>query len=169
MPRIRLGLPPRTRAFFSQELEERDLVLEYKELKELGKLPANCLFDQTALSDAMNEAASNVHRARMLHIKARRLADVALRDVKKTVAEVRKKAIKRASDWVHEYGARKQLSDQMVEDEIFRDETLVKTYNEALDRQHEVESLVDASKSLADAWKLRAELLQTQAYMIPKK
>lgn len=142
----------------------------YNELKELGKLPVDKLFDRYELQDRLNDAAANYHRARQLQLHLAREAERYERSVRPEIADVRRRALKRLTDWVRVEDAsrRKTVTDEMVMDQVFASEDLAMRYNAVAEKLAEMKQVVGVAESLVDAWRNRMFLLQGMSNALPK-
>lgn len=142
----------------------------YEKLEKLGKLPMNELFNRHVIQVHLNEAAQNYHQARQLHLTLLKEQDSYARATHPELADVRRTALKRLTDWIRVQDAsrRKTVTDEMVMDQVFAAPDLAARYNAVMDRLADMRQAVGVTESLVDSWKNRMFLLQGMSNALPK-
>jgi hypothetical protein len=159
----------KTRAYFRKELAV-DIVEVYEKLKDISTIPANKLRDRDVLSAAINEAALNSHRANMIYLRTRAMRE----EYKATYAtenrELSRQATIQIQEWMEvEEVKKKQITINMVFEEICSSPALRKRYDKIQAEQEELRAIRDVCKSLVTQWESRKGLLQTQARFITQQ
>ena len=83
--------------FFQKEFDI-DLVSEYERLKDIGKIPLGKIRDREVILNAVNEAGENAHRAKQIHLKARRMYELYQVEFDKKLLLLKKRAMIRLKE-----------------------------------------------------------------------
>lgn len=154
-----------TLAFFRVELDI-DVVREYRRLADIGRLPVNVYRDRVALMGAVNEAAHNAHVANRIAIKARRERAVFMVEYHSQLRALKKRALAGCAAWIQALGAKKQVTEGMIVEEMCHQKDLRAEYEPLERKREEWDGVVADCESLAKQWSDRKGLLQTQARLL---
>ena len=159
----------KVRAYFRKELEV-DIVEVYEKLKEISTLPVNKLRDRDVLLVAINEAALNSHRTNMIYLRAKAMREQHKATYATENRELSRQATIQIQEWMEmEEVKKKQITVNMVFEEICSSPALRKKYDRIQAEQEELRAIRDACKSLTFQWDSRKGLLQTQARLITQQ
>ena len=152
---------------FFQVQFDVDMMAEYKRLQSIGKIPADLLRNREEMLERINSAASDAFKANMLYLKARRLVEEYEREFAKQMAPLKKKAMRRAEQWIYVHGVKgKSITEKMIQDEIMGDPEMSGVYEKLKDKLDRLKETRDNLQSLAVQWNNRVSLLQSQARLI---
>ena len=152
--------------FFRKEFEI-DIVEEYKKLKHIGELPADKILDRMALTREINSAAGNVRRANLIFLKAKRERELFRIEFSRTVRKLHRQAMQNVDAWMKDREIKKkQITKEMLDQEINSDPELSKEYLIWVEKQEELRMIRDDCEVLAREWSSRKNTLQTQARLI---
>ena len=154
--------------FFREELDV-DIMVVYRRLKSVAKLTEEQLKDRNALSAAINEAADNALLAKKIYFIARKERELFKIDYARSMRRLNREAIKRVEAWMKDNkipSSRKQITKDMVLEEISASEDLREEYLALLRRDQELKAIRDLLLALADEWKDRKGTLQSQAKLL---
>lgn len=155
-----------TRVFFRREFDVK-VVDEYERLKDVGRLSQEDLRDRFKLSEAINEAGRNAHRANMIAVKAKKEREFFRVEFNRRNREVRRTALARIGSWLEATGnKRKQITKDMIDEEVAAHEDTRTEYEELMREQEELREIRDNLRNLADQWSDRKSSLQTQARLL---
>jgi len=148
-----------------------DVVKEYERLKEIATMPANDYRDRMRLSAAINGAALNAYRANMIFLKAKRERELFKIPFAKRMRELKREATKNCDAWLkaNKLASKKQITVDMVNEELASNEALAPRYKALLEEQEDLREIRDNCKSLAEQWADRKSLLQTQARLLSEE
>jgi len=152
--------------FFRKEFEI-DIVEEYKKLKHIGELPADKILDRMALTREINSAAGNARRANLIFLKAKRERELFRIEFSRTVRKLHRQAMQNVDAWMKDREIKKkQITKEMLDQEINSDPELSKEYLVWVEKQEELRMIRDDCEVLAREWSSRKNTLQTQARLI---
>jgi len=152
--------------FFRKEFEI-DIVEEYKKLKHIGELPADKILDRMALTREINSAAGNARRANLIFLKAKRERELFRIEFSRTVRKLHRQAMQNVDAWMKDREIKKkQITKEMLDQEINSDPELSKEYLIWVEKQEELRMIRDDCEVLAREWSSRKNTLQTQARLI---
>jgi len=159
----------RIKAYFKKEMSV-DVVEVYEKLKEISTIPTNKLRDRDVLMKHINEASLNSHRANMIYLRARALRELHKATYAKEMRELNRQATIQIQEWMElEDVKKKQITVNMVFEEICSNPGLRKKYDKIQNDQEELRAIRDVCKSLSMEWGSRKGLLQTQARLVTEQ
>ena len=134
-------------------------------------MPANDYRDRMRLSAAINGAALNAYRANMIFLKAKRERELFKIPFAKRMRELKREATKNCDAWLkaNKLASKKQITVDMVNEELASNEALAPRYKALLEEQEDLREIRDNCKSLAEQWADRKSLLQTQARLLSEE
>ncbi len=157
------------RAYFRKELSV-DIVEVYEKLKEISTIPTNKLRDRDTLMKHLNEASLNSHKANMIYLKARAMREQHKATYAKEMRELSRQSTIQIQEWMEiEDVKKKQITVNMVFEEICSNDILRKRYDKIQSEQEELRTIRDACKSLSMEWDSRKGLLQTQTKLVTQQ
>jgi len=160
------GLDESTLAYFRKELDI-DIVEEYRGLKRIAKLPADKLMDRMALSRALNACAYSARRANLIYLKARAEREMFRIEFDRKMRELTRRATEQVDQWMQENDVKKkQITKDMVQQEIASDKELRAEYEGLVRRQEELKAIRDDCQVLAKEWADRKWTLRAQAQLL---
>lgn len=155
-----------TRSFFRRE-QDIDIIGEFNALKNIGEMPAEQVMDRVALMHELNSAAVRARRANLIFLKARRERELFRIEFDATMKSLSNRAIQFIEIWLKENEVtKKQITKDMVEQEIASNPELVVEYRVLIEKQEELRSIQDDCQLLANEWSERKRTLQTQARLL---
>jgi len=152
--------------FFRVE-QDIDIVAEFRSLKSIGEIPADKIMDRMELTREINASAGRARRANLIYLKARRERELFRIDYARTMKSLTSRAIQGIEKWLKDNEVtKKQITKDMIEQEIASDPELSSEYTKLIEREEEIKSIQDDCKLMADEWSERKRTLQTQARLI---
>jgi hypothetical protein len=152
--------------FFRRE-QDIDIVEEFQALKHIGEIPADKIMDRMELTREINASAKRARRANLIYLKARRERELFRIDYAKTMKSLTARAIQKIEKWMKDNEVtKKQITKDMIEQEISSDEELSVEYTSLIECEEEIKGIQDDCKLIADEWVERKRTLQTQARLI---
>ena len=152
------------RAFFRKEFAI-DIQKEYKLLKEVGRVPANKLTDRVALLEAINASGENATKAQMIFGKARKERELFRITKDAKMRHLKMLATARVKSWLESSGIKKQITIDMVIEEICSHGDTRKDYEEIITEELELKEIKDNCEALQKAWFSRMIQLTSQGKM----
>lgn len=144
-----------------------DVVVEFERLKDVAAVPANQLRNKGALVEAINFAAKNAIAANMIWQKAKKLREAFRVEYNQGMRSISRLALVRVENFLNEIGSkRKQITKEMISEEICAMADTREPYEELHVRQQELREIVSNTEALAKRWAERESTLQTQARLL---
>lgn len=166
---VRIDRNEKVRDYFRAEFDI-DIVRTYERLKSIGKISADKINDRVELMRAINTAGKSAFAANILFLKARREKEMFQIEYNSKLRELTRLAIARISAWLESStNVRKQITNDMVEQEICSAPSTKKEYRQLLAKREELREICDAMESLAKQWSDRKSALQSQARLLESK
>ena len=157
------------RSYFRKKFDI-DIIRSYEKLKSIGAMSADQINDRVALMKAINKSGKNAFLANLLFLKARREREIFRIEFDKTMRDLNRKAIAMIGVWMeNSTNIRKQITVDMVKQEISGSAELREQYKTILIKQEELREIRDAMESLAKQWADRKSSLQSQARLLDSK
>lgn len=160
-----VGFDEETMNYFRSEMDI-DIVKTYKTLKEVGRLPADKLFDRDVLSEAINECHHNSRLANLIYLKAKAEREYFRIEFARDMRELQREATETVDAWLKANKSRKQATKDMIEQEMASNDELKEQYKYLIQRQEELRGIRDDCKLLATEWAERKWTLRTQVSLI---
>jgi len=151
--------------FFRKELDI-DIIAEYRRLKRVGKIPADKLTDRMELIGFLNTAAEEVRATNLIYLKARTVREHFRIDFDRTMRDLNRRATEKVSAWLETSGTKKQITIDMVKQEIASDPELSQEYTALVSRQEELRTIRDDCALLLKEWADRKWTLRAQADLV---
>lgn len=153
-------------AFFRKEMGV-DVVAEFKRLKGIGRVPADQLKDRNVLISELNGVADCAFTAYLIFLRARREVELFQIDFDKGLQHLHRTATERVSNWLEaKGGVKKQITKDMVDQQIAADEDLRIQYRELVEGMEERKGIRDACLRMAEEWSARRYTLNAQANLV---
>jgi len=160
------GFDEDTLAYFRKELDI-DIVEEYRELKGVARVPADKLMDRMELARAVNACGLSARRANLIYLKARAERELFRIEFDRKMRELARKATERVERWMEENEVKKkQITKDMVQQEIASDPELRREYEYLVRRQEELKAIRDDCQVLAKEWADRKWTLRAQVQLV---
>ena len=155
-----------TMFYFRKELDV-DIIVEFEKLKDVGQLPADKLMDRIALSNAINCAASNSRQANKIYLKAKTEREFYRIEFDRELQDLHRDATTNVATWLEENDVKKkQITKDMVQQEISSDKKLRAKYEALILKQEELRSICQNCEVLAREWVERKWTLRAQAALV---
>ena len=154
-----------TLAFFRKELDI-NIVSEYQRLKSVGQVPADKLMDRVSLTREINRAAENSRQANKIFLKAKAEREYFRIEFDRRVRSLNREAQEILEEWKKENKYSKQITQEMVRQELASNVELEPKYRALIERQEELRSIKADCQLLAEEWAERKWTLRTQATLV---
>lgn len=151
--------------FFRKELDI-DILAEYRRLKHIGKIPADKLTDRMELIRLLNTAAEEVKSVNLVYLKARSARELFRIEFDRAMRDLNRRATEKVASWVETSGAKKQITIDMVKQEIASDPELSQEYTILVSKQEELRNIRDDCALLLKEWSDRKWTLRAQADLV---
>lgn len=160
------GFTEETVSFFRHE-HQIDVVTEFNRLKHVGQIPANQITDRLTLLKELNACHQNSRRANLIFLVARREREVFRIEYSRIMRDLNRKAMSLLGEWMAQNDiTKKQITKDMVEQEIASDPELQKTYRALVNKEQDLISIKEDCELLAHEWSQRQWTLRAQAQIL---
>jgi hypothetical protein len=153
-------------SFFTSE-HRIDVMSEFNKLKSIGAIPVNQITDRMTLLRELNACHQNARRANLIFLVARKERELFRIEVSRAMRDLTRKATLLVEKWLKSNDVgRKQITKELVEQEIASDPELQKAYRALMEKEQNLVNIKEDCELLAREWSQRQWTLRAQASIL---